>query len=128
MKMIIVEDSQGFPKEEFKRTIAIDFDHTIAEVDKDYNILGLKPGAKEALEKLKEKYEIAIFTGRNSPTVENSEEKLNEVEVFLDNEGVYYDRIARAEEGKIPAEYYIDDRAVEFKDNWDEIVKRVFGK
>ncbi len=112
--------------------IAIDFDDTI--VISDYpEIIGFKPGAKKAIKKLKDAgCRIVIWTCRTDT---------DKVEEFLIKNNVPFDaindnsaitdeewkRTGFEDTRKIGADLVIDDRAIEFKDNWNEITKRLIG-
>lgn len=102
-------------------TVAIDFDGTI--VDHAFPDIGeLKAGAKEAIEKLYEEYEIVISSCRASKLYEESRKErdfVQEMELFLIENGIPFDRIDRGDEGKVVAVAYIDDRAKEFV-GWDK--------
>jgi hypothetical protein len=122
-----------------KRVLCIDFDGTIVPwgslTEKD-----IKPllGAVEAVRAFKDAgYRIVIFTSRlsqawwfshcegsHADALEfGSEQRRYVVDALIKND-VPYDELTAE---KVPAEYYIDDRAIEFKNNWEEIGKRVLG-
>jgi len=110
------------------KTLAIDFDDTIF-------IWGgqLVPGAKEALIELSKKYRITIYSCRSNkrhggcdPNEYSSMAK--DMIQFLDSNNIPYNKIDRGDEGKVDADFYIDDRAIEFKNNWKEIVERLMGE
>lgn len=101
-------------------SVAVDFDGTIVE-NKFPEIGELKPGAIEALQALKSKgYKIIIHSARSSTPEGNA----NEMKAFLDKNQVPYDEI-HSSAGKPIASAYIDDKSIEFKDNWQQIVDRV---
>jgi len=74
------------------------------------------PGAREAMTELKERgYQIVIFsarTGKSKPDWREQERMVNE---WLIKHDIPFDMITSE---KLPAEFYIDDRAVRFEGNW----------
>lgn len=110
-----------------KKTLSIDFDGTIVEHEFP-NIGPLIDGAKEALQRLSKKYEIVISSCRASRLFNHPGQKnphLEEMIEFLDANEIPYDRIDMGNEGKVVAEYYIDDRAITFRDNWGTISREL---
>jgi len=103
-----------------KGTLAIDFDGTI--VEHAYPAVGpLKKNVVDVINGLYEKWEIIIWTCRNNPTLNPDKRYLDDVRRCLDSNGIKYDRIDVGAQGKVLADFYIDDRAVAFTDNWAEI-------
>lgn len=106
-----------------KKTISIDFDGTIC----DWAFPGcgpLKPGAKEAIDTLKQDYIIVISSCRTSAMFKDQPDRAQIITAmvdFLSENDIYYDRIDNGEEGKIVAEAYIDDRAIRFT-SWDDVM------
>lgn len=111
-----------------KHTISIDFDGTIVE-HRFPDIGPLKPGAIDAIKKLYQKYEIVISSCRAStifnPEGPGTSKSYKEMVKFLDDNGIPYDRIDDGTEGKVVAVAYIDDRGIPFKNNWDEIARKL---
>ena len=111
-----------------RKTLAVDFDGTIA--DSKYPDTGTpKPGVAEALKKLQEKFIIAIFSCRTNKSLSHDthhEKAL--IEKFLRKHKIPFDYVDDGSTGKIVAEYYIDDRAVRFTDNWPELALALRGK
>lgn len=104
--------------------LAVDFDGTI--VDWKFPDIGpLKYGVIEALRELKKFCDITIYSSRANQTLTDRRKYLYEMKEFLDRFGVPYDRIDTGIEGKVIADFYIDDRAIEFKDDWLEVVVRI---
>ena len=118
---IAVEDD--ISKSHGSMMLVVDFDGTI--VDSAYPDIGKpKPGVKEALQELQaEGYRICIFSARNSN--DSDTHKLQEMRHALDTYGIPYDIIDEGKSGKPIADYYIDDRAIEFKDDWKAVVERI---
>lgn len=114
-----------FQVRNMRETIAIDFDGTI--VTHRYPDIGdLKDGVKEAINALYDRYEIVIWTCRNNHLLNNNTvAAIKRVSDYLDANGIKYDRVDDGKAGKVLADYYIDDRAIEFKDNWAEIEQRL---
>ena len=110
------------------KRIIVDFDGTIINNNVYPNFSEPKPGVKEALKKLKEEgYYISIHSCRNSLELTNRPKDAQKLmEEYLKDNDIPFDEII--EFSKPVADYYIDDRAIEFKDNWGEIVKRILEK
>lgn len=108
-----------------KKNCAIDFDGVIHSYHKgwyDGSIYGyVIPGAKEAIDKLKNDYNIIIYTAR----IIGNPDAIYDIEKFLIDNDIYYDEIKE----KIIAEFYIDDRAIrvdpennyKWEDIWDQV-------
>lgn len=111
--------------------LCVDFDGTIA--DKINDILVLKEGAKEALQKLKEtNCYILIDSSRANPycklpgTVERS---LKEMKEFLDSNQVPYDAIngiSFPAQARPIADFYIGDRNVEMT-SWKDVIRKILN-
>lgn len=98
--------------------IAIDFDETIATNSgyPDFVLQKPIPGAREAIKKLvKLGWKIKIFTAR--PSSDHLA-----IERWLKRWKIPYSAIYT---GKILARYYVDDRNIEFKGNWDDVLKKI---
>lgn len=113
-------------------TIVIDFDGTICEWGKYPEPGPPTPGVKEALQKLKDQgYDIVILSARTSDEVnkfpiDKEMEKRRMVE-YLDEHEIPYDHVSKGE-GKPPAQFYIDDRGIEFNGDWTEVLNRIKEK
>lgn len=123
-----------FHETDIPKTIAVDLDNTIFRLDKwrGQNYFGEKiDGVKENLKKLKEMgFEIIIWTTRfneEEPKLEDISDLLEKKEIPFDyiNENPYQPPDMSQ---KIYADYYVDDRAIEFKGNWDEVIKKIKEK
>jgi len=107
-------------KGKFKPNICIDLDGVIADYSKgwqgDEYFGDPIPGAKEALQKIKDKgFNIVIWTARK---------KKDLVKQYLNLNEIPFNSIS--ENGKPPAKVYIDDRAILFEGNWDdEFIDRI---
>lgn len=111
-----------------EKVACIDFDGTIVPFRPLYENNPPIAGAIETINYLRRSgYEIVIYTSRLSPTwcKEHNEDLQKShawVESILDQYGVPYDKITSE---KIPAEFYIDDRAIEFRGSWAEVLHRL---
>ena len=108
-----------------KPTLCIDFDgtlHKYSEGWKDGSIYD-EPidGSKEFVDSVRNDFNIVIFTARmiNSKNPKNTKKKIIE---WLDKHKIHYDDITGY---KISAIAYIDDRAIEFKGDWDIVKDKV---
>lgn len=120
------------PPDVFK-IVCVDFDKTIC--DSNYpEILSIKPGAVDGMQRLRDfGYWIMISSCRTCkfyPDIFLSEGEaldmnrpvITDMISFLDKHKVPYDEIDDGTRGKVFAEYYIDDKAIRFENNWPEIV------
>ena len=102
--------------------VAVDLDGCIAEYDGwkgEEHIGDPKEGVIEALETIHKNYKIIIHTCRANRKI---------IKEYLEKHDIPYDYINEnpeqpetAGEDKIFAHHYIDDRAIEFDDNWEQI-------
>jgi len=124
-KLMYGEESDK-PMIERKR-LMIDFDGVIHEYTEwnDGKLNGPISGAKEAIDKLKEDYDIIIFTTRASKTEngpEVTEQLIKDVGDFLDQHNIYFDLITA---DKMGAQAYIDDKGIRFEGDWDVILNKI---
>tara|TARA_R100000808_G_C2107573_1_gene122685 strand:- start:447 stop:839 length:393 start_codon:yes stop_codon:yes gene_type:complete len=118
----------GFEKE--LKNLAIDFDGVVHTFDKGFHdgtCYGAPiSGALEAIKKLSQTYTIIIFSAKVRPDrpLVNGKTGYHLVDEWLRAHNVrqYVDDITHE---KPRAQYYIDDKAIEFKDNWAEILQRI---
>ena len=108
------------------RVACLDFDGTLYPFRPLFEQPDPLPGAPEAVRRLKDAgYRIVIFTSRLSPTWLEScgytaSEQLDLIEGMLRRDGIPFDDITAE---KVPAEVYVDDRAIRFRDGeWPAIV------
>lgn len=117
------------------KVICVDFDGTIFAWGDLYEKTPPLPGAVDFMRALKQQgWTIVIFTSRMSPTWWAAEGKdLKQERIFqssfiekrLGDYGIPWDRITAE---KVPAEYYIDDKAIEYEGNtfsWKQIAERI---
>ena len=99
-----------------KLTVCVDFDGVLNNYEyyDPNNCFTPRPGAKEFLEKLSEKYHVVILTARSFPKVER----------WLKNYGLNK-YVADVTNIKVPAVAYIDDRAIKFKGDYDFALKEL---
>jgi hypothetical protein len=120
-------------------TVCVDFDGTLC--DSAYpNIGPLKEGAKEALQTFRNlgcriiisscrscHWHYDVYGGDpGQPVFERT--RMKEMIAFLDTFQIPYDIIDDGSLGKVVADYYIDDKAIRFVDNWGEIASYVGGE
>jgi predicted phosphatase len=100
-------------------TIAVDFDGTIHDwgnIIKGSKMGPPMEGARAALQEFKlDRHTIVIFT------VRGGEESRKHVEEWMKFYDIPYDYVTNV---KIPADLYIDDRAIHFTD-WAQAMRRV---
>jgi hypothetical protein len=108
------------------KVVCVDFDSTIYPWAPIMAKPDPLPGAVEAVRRLKEAgYRIVIFTSRLSPTWLNEEGytsggQRDHIRRLLERDGIPFDAITAE---KLPAQWYIDDRAVRFREGeWPGIV------
>lgn len=108
------------------KTVCIDFDDTIYDVENG-NIIA---GVREALLAIEEMgYEIVISSCRTNIKLLNGNDDIiiRHIEFMrriLQAHNIPYDRIDQGREGKVNAKFYIDDRAIRFKRNegWEPVI------
>ncbi|MCK4357829.1 MAG: hypothetical protein KAW92_03675 [Candidatus Cloacimonetes bacterium] len=106
--------------------VAIDFDGTIVE-NKYPKIGPLKDNAVHAINLLKELgcYIIITSCRTNSTLYPSLLARANQAQImqmFLIKNGIPFDEVDDGCQGKVVADVYIDDHAIRFEDNWNEIV------
>ena len=116
--------------EEERKNIAIDFDGVIHNFDKgwfDGTCYGEPiPGSIDAIKKISKVFKIIIFSSKalpDRPLVNGmtGEELISE---WLKKHDILK-YISEVTFTKPRAEYYIDDKAIEFRNNWNEIIKKL---
>jgi len=111
--------------------ICIDMDGTICETKKlneDYRNVKPKPGAIEALKKLKtDGHIIIIHSSRNMEAETNNVAKIIAVQApifkeWFDKYEIEFDELLL---GKPLADLYIDDKALKYNNDWTEIINKI---
>jgi len=111
---------------DYTPTIAVDLDETILERSEFPDFGEPKAGVAEAMQKFRDMgYKLVIYTcrlngsARNNGTLNSQRESIIHI---LDSNKIPYDEIATANDGKIFADFYIDDKAVRIEDSWSDVV------
>ena len=115
----------------YKKTICIDFDGVIHRYSRGWQGGEVYDapieGTREAMKWLvSEGYKVVILTARLQPKYKDTEEQKAKMVRWLKENGFFlnshYHEITN---NKPSAIAYIDDQAVRFQNNWDEIKKRL---
>lgn len=116
-------------QQEHPPTAAVDLDGTICEYDTwrgEGHFGKLRDGVREGLQQLRNAgWKIIVFTTRGNTT---------NIAEFLDTNHVPYDHINKNPDqpdgtsGKVIADVYIDDRAVDARKPWDQIVQETLSR
>jgi hypothetical protein len=113
------------------KRIAVDFDGTLVE-EKWPQLGEWLPGAQEALRRLASEYdEVVIFSCRvatfdiDEVTPRENWDQLFAINKMLAKASIPKNVKIWTRPFKPPARYYIDDRGVEFKGDWEEVLTRV---
>ncbi len=106
-------------------TIVVDLDDTLIQYSESEGLSPI-PGAAQALKELRSQgHRIVIYTCRFY--IARTKGKLKEESLFvmqlLNDFGIEFDELHL--EDKPIADYYIDDRAIQFKGNWQETLEAV---
>jgi len=112
-------------KRKFKPRIVVDFDGTIAD-DVFPEMGDPRPGVIEALNKLKkEGFEIIIHSCRTGSYFKDLlfDDQFEMIKEYMGYYKMPFDSIWVPD--KPIASAYIDDKAVKYKDNWDEITDKL---
>lgn len=101
-----------------RRTICLDFDGVLHSYRSGWCGAEIIPdppihGTREAVERLRELYRIVVFSARC-----HTEEGRQAVTSWLQKHGIVVDEVC---EHKPPAMVYVDDRAVRFRGNWEDV-------
>ena len=105
-----------------RRTICLDFDGVLHSYRSGWCGAEIIPdppihGTKDAVARLRQQYRIAIHSARC-----HSEAGRKAVEAWLERHNIEVDEVC---EHKPPALVYVDDRAVRFHGNWDDVLDEI---
>lgn len=112
--------------------VAVDWDNTC--VEPRYPAMGeWKPGCITYLTRLTKSCQVVIFTARmNKTEVGGGPRKTmargqdyDRIRRMLDDAGFHEIDIWVGEDAKPPAVCYVDDRSIEFHDNWRQVYRKV---
>lgn len=110
------------------KVCCIDFDGTIAEWG-DYPDVGPPThGVKEALQKMKDRgFTILILSARTSDEMSkypiDKQMQQKRMMEYLEKHEIPYDEVLKND--KPPATFYIDDRGIGFRGNWEEVLEEM---
>lgn len=110
------------------KRVIIDFDGTITKYCLNHEDGPPQDGVKEALQKLRDMgYYISIFSCRTSIElfknfIDRSEQQ-RLMESYLEQHEIPFDEILMYD--KPIADFYIDDRNIEFKGKWEETIEKI---
>jgi hypothetical protein len=113
-----------------KKTLAVDFDETIAGKAEFPKMGRPLKGAQESLAEIKRRgIEIVIYTCRmnghsRDEGKKHYEQTKSQIKEYLQKHKIPYDRIADWDEGKPFADWYLDDKAIHF-DDWASAKKQI---
>lgn len=108
-----------------EKRIVIDFDGTLVNEDETGKVFCF-PGAADATQQLKDLgYSILISSCRITLAKKRGEldAEIAFIERTLERFGIVYDAIYLGD--KPVADYYVDDRAIVFRGDWQRVVKRI---
>lgn len=121
---------KGQPPEANKK-ILVDFDGTLYKFGYLFSAPPPIEGAVEFMQELKARgYTIGIFTSRLSDqwlkrAGNTAAQHVAYITAICKRDKIPFDFITAE---KLPAEAYIDDKAIPFRDNWKEIYEQFFGR
>jgi len=108
-----------------KPTVCIDFDSTIHGYSKGYldGTIYDEPidGAKEFIDSIKDEFKIVILTARMINSKDKKSTK-NDIAKWMKDNDIHFDDITGE---KVSAVMYVDDRAAEFKNDWNHVRDRL---
>ena len=111
------------------KVVVIDFDGTICKFN--YPEMGEpQPRVKESLQKLRDMgWIIHILSCRTNVDLQkypiDRTMQVRAMEEYLDKHEIPYDEVLNKD--KPLAVWYIDDRGIAFRDDWDKVVEEIIG-
>ena len=114
-------------------TLAIDLDGTIAdEKYTDWPLIGRPlPNVQNTLHRLKNLgCELLIYSCRTNGLAMNDgnlKDQERRIKDYLETHNIPFDNVVLAPEGKPHADFYIDNKAIEYKNNWEDVGNRIEG-
>lgn len=111
-------------------TVLVDFDHTICDTEGLFKMRDPIPGAREALQALKDMgLRVVIWSCRTTPSEfkpwSTCIDAYNEIMAWMDEHDLPFDMIYLVRSGKPGALCTIDNRNIAFRGQWDGIVEQV---
>ena len=111
-----------------RKTLVIDFDGTIAEWGEYPNPGPPIPGVRDVLIELQEMgFTLLIASSRTCDEISkhpiDKKVEKDRMEEYLIEHDIPFDEVLKSD--KPVAMFYIDDRALEFKGDWKEVLKKV---
>ena len=105
-----------------RRTICLDFDGVLHSYRSGWCGAEIIPdppihGTREAIARLREHYRVAVYSSRC-----RTEEGRRAIKNWLQKHDIAVDEVS---EHKPPALVYVDDRAVRFRGNWDDVLVEI---
>lgn len=105
-----------------RRTVCLDFDGVVHSYRSGWRGALVIPdppihGTEEAIARLRQQYRVVIYSARC-----RTEEGRQAIEAWLRKHGIEVDEVC---EHKPPALVYVDDRAIPFRGDWDQVISDI---
>jgi hypothetical protein len=107
---------------QLRRTVCLDFDGVLHSYRSGWCGAEIIPdppihGTREAVARLRQQYRVVVHSSRC-----HSEEGRRAVQSWLERNGIVVDEVCIH---KPPALVYVDDRAIRFRGNWDDVLDEI---